>query len=92
MASSANMNQSSQDNEDFKRTLAPLFTVKRAICEVMDPDPKRLVIDKIIKKVFNVDGSDLQLICAMMASGTVKWEDNVDTRVLNRFKELATNH
>ena len=52
----------------FKRNLAPLFKVKRAIREVMDADPKRLVIDKINKKVFNVDGSDLQLICTYQES------------------------
>ena len=77
---------------NFKRNLAPLFKVKQAICEVMDADPKRLVIDKINKKVFKVDGSDLQLVCTMMASGIIKWEDNVDMRVQNRFKELSLNH
>ena len=58
----------------------------------MDADPKRLVIDKINKKVFNVDGSELQLICTMMASGIVEWEENVDMRYKNRFKELVTDH
>ena len=62
------------------------------MCEVMDADPKRLVIDKINKKIFNVDESDLQLICTMMASGVVKWEDNLDMRIQNRFKELSLNH
>ena len=87
-----NMNQSPQEREDFKRNLALLFKVKRAICEVMDADPKRLVIDKIKSKVFNVNGSDLQLIFTMMTSGTVKWEANVDMRFQHLFKELATNH
>ena len=68
------MSQSSQEREDFKNKLAHLFKVKQAICEVMDADPKRLVINKINKNVFNVDGSDLQLIVTMMISGAVKWE------------------
>ena len=86
------MSQSPKECENFERNLAHLFKVKRAICEVMDADPKRLVIDKINKMVFNVDGSDLQLVCTMMASGILKWEDSVDMRVQNPFKELIINH
>ena len=87
-----NMNQSPQERQDFTRTLNHLFNVKGAICQVMDADPKRLVIDKINNKVFNVDGSDLQLICTMTASGIIKYEDNVDMLVQNRFNELITNY
>ena len=58
---------------------------------MMDIDPKRVVIDKINKKVFNVDGSNFQLICMMMTSGIVSWEDNMNTRVQIRFEELIGN-
>ena len=74
----------------FALACGPRFSRDADLSCLVNADPKR--IDKINKKVFNVDGADLQLVCTTMASGVIKCEDNVDMRVQNRFKELTFNH
>ena len=61
--------------------MAPLFKIKRALCEIMDIDAKRIMIDKISKKVLYVNGSDILLVNTLMPTGVVKWEADVDQRV-----------
>ena len=51
----------SQERLNFKRNLVLLFKVQRAICEVMDVDAKRFVIDNVKEKIF-MNGLDVQLI------------------------------
>ena len=67
-----------------------LFEIKRALCEVMDIVAKRIIINKINKKVLYVNGSDLQFVSILMPTGIVNPEANVDQRVQDRYKEFIT--
>ena len=46
-----NICQNPKERANFQRNLAPLFKVKRAICELKNIDGSKIVISKINKKV-----------------------------------------
>ena len=69
----------------------PLLQVKPAICETMDVDGSQIVIVKADKKVFNVNGSDLQLIASLMRSGIIQWEAGIDEKIKARYTELMAS-
>ena len=56
-----NVRQSYEEREDLKEKLTLLLKIKRAICENIDFDLKRLVIDKISKKIFNNNESNIDM-------------------------------
>ena len=57
-----NINQTPEERAAFNQKMKLLFKMKRTICEIMECDAKRIVIDKSEKKTFYVNGSDLQFI------------------------------
>ena len=63
--------------------------MKRAICETMDVDGSQIVIHKKTMKIFNIHGSDLQLIASLMPSGTIQLEAEVDEKIKARYIELV---
>ena len=55
----------------------------------MDVDGSQIVIGKNDKKVFNVHGSDLQLIASLMFSCIIQWEAGIDEKMKARYVELV---
>ena len=66
-----NISQSPEERANFLCNLAPLFKVKRAICELKNIDGSKVVISKTDKKVFFVEGTELRLVCGLLPSGTM---------------------
>ena len=66
-----NISQTPEDREKFRRELGPLFKAKRAISETMAIEGNRVVINKIQKKIFFVDGSELRPVCQLSRDGTM---------------------
>ena len=86
-----NISQTPEDLEKFKRELGPLFKAKRAICEVMAIDGNRVVIHKIQKKIFFVDGSELRPVCQLSKDGTMQFESNIEQVVQDRYTALIAD-
>ena len=61
---------------------------KRAICETMQIEDEQIVIGKAYKKVYWINGTDLQLLATLMSSGVIKWEPEVGEAVRNKYSEL----
>ena len=75
------MNQTPEERAVFNQKMKLIFQMKRTICEIMECDAKRIAIDKSGKKVFYINGADLQFVCALLSSGTAKWEDAIDEKI-----------
>ena len=71
--------------------MASLLKVNRTICETTNRDGSQIIIGKNEKKVFNVHGSDLQLIASLMPSGTIQWEAGIDENINTRYAELMAS-
>ena len=85
------ISQTPEDRDKFRRELGPLSKVKRAICESMVIDGNRVVINKIQKKIFFVDGSELRPVCQLNKDGTMQFESNIEQVVQDRYTALIAD-
>ena len=86
-----NIRQTPEEQQKFKRYVAPLFKAKRAICECLTVDGARVVINKNDRKVFYVEGMELKQICEMTSNGMMQWSPEVVKEVRDRYTELTAS-
>ena len=55
------------------KRMTQLLKVNGAICRTLTVDGSQIVIGKNDTKLFNVHGSDLQLIASLISPGTIQW-------------------
>ena len=67
----------------------PLMKVKRAICETMQVEGEQIVIGMADKKVFCINGTDLQFLATLMPSGVIQWELEVCEAVMIKHNCLV---
>ena len=67
----------------------PLFEIKTAICEVTHSNASQIVLNKIEKKVYFVDGSELRLVCKLMPSGNMDLEEDIDETIRTKSASLV---
>ena len=58
-----------------------LFKIKTAICKITLHDACQIVLNKINKNVYVVDGSELRVVCKLISSGIMKWESEIDETI-----------
>ena len=66
----------------------PLFKVKNSICEITHHDAFQIAVNKIDKKVYFVDDSELRLVCKLMPSGNMEWEEEIDETIRAQYVSL----
>ena len=72
------MNQSGEERVHLKRNFGQLYKVKRVIYEIDNFGSTNVVVSKMDKKVFFVEGIELCLVCSILPSGVVQWEAYID--------------
>ena len=77
-----------EEREYYRKNLASLFKVKRAICEINDVDGVRIVVHKNDKKVFYVEDSELRLVCKLFPNGSMQWDNDVEQSVRDKYLAL----
>ena len=85
----SNISQSLEERQAFNRNIRPLYKVNRAICKVMGTDDNQIMVSKVDKKVFFVEGTELRLICSLMPSGSMTWDPIIIQQVKERHEELT---
>ena len=54
-------------------------------------DGNRVVINKIQKKIFVFDGSELRPVCQLSRDGTMQWEINIEQLVQDRYTAIIAD-
>ena len=67
----------------------PLFKAKRALCSTMNLDGTQVVVNKITKKKYYVEGFELRLICELLPNGTMQWTPDVVQTVQDTYATLT---
>ena len=80
-----------EERADYHKNLAPLFKTKRAICETNDIDGAQILVHKIAKKVFFVEGSELRLVCALQPNGSMQWDADITQNVRDKYLALVAD-
>ena len=83
-----NISKTPEERAHFKKYLDPLFKAKRALCSTMNLDGTQVVVNKITKKLYYVEGSELRLICELLPSGVMQWTPDVIQSVQDAYATL----
>ena len=51
----------------------------------------KMIVNKIYKNVYFVNGSELQLICELMPSGIMEWESDIDEIIRTKYDLLMSS-
>ena len=54
----------------------------------MNLDDTQVAVNKIIKKLYYVEGSELRLICELLSSGVMQWTPDVIQSVQDAYATL----
>ncbi len=86
----SNLHQSKADRQRFNNEVKPLYKIKRAILELTHGlDSKQIVVDKVAKQVYMVDGHRLKLLAEMISKTNIKWHNNdIGQDIKDRAKAL----
>ena len=66
----------------------PLFKLKNAIFEVTHHDASQIVLNKIEKKIYFANGSELRLVCKLIPSGDMECEEEIDETIRAKYASL----
>ena len=80
-----NISKTPEERAHFKKYLDPLFKAKRVLCSTMNLDGTQVVVNKITKKLYYVEGSELCLICELLSSGVMQWTPDVIQSVQDTY-------
>ena len=83
-----NISKTPEERAHFKKHLDPLFKAKRALCSTMNLDGTQVVVNKITKKVYYVEGFELRLICEYLPIGIMRWSPDVIQTVQDAYTIL----
>ena len=68
--------------------VCPLFKAKRAIYELTKVDIHSIVVDKIKRVTYIVDGHTMRAIATLNAIGQLEWSPQVEASIRERTQEL----
>ena len=83
-----NISKTPEERAHFKKYLDPLFKAKRVLCSTMNLDGTQVVVNKITKKLYYVEGSELRLVCELLPSGVMQWTPDVIQSVQDAYATL----